>query len=155
MKVVIFPGSFDPFTRGHQAVVEQALGLFDRVVVGIGSNTQKSGLLTAMARERLIADLYAGEPRVDVVRYEGLTVDLARRVGAVAIIRGVRSGYDFEYERGIDSINRRLAPELTTIMLLTPASVADISSSVVRELLHFGGDVEEFMPQGIKIENYM
>lgn len=153
--VAIFPGSFDPFTRGHAALVEKALQLFDRIVVGIGNNVAKKELLPAEIRKRLIEDLYADQPRLEVRIYSGLTGDFARETGATAVIRGVRNTLDFEYERTMDAANRRLFPELTTVLLFTPAQVADIASSTVRELLAFGRPVGEFMPEGIDIEKYL
>lgn len=154
-RIVLFPGSFDPFTRGHAALVEEALNLFDRVVVGIGNNVAKTGLLPVEARKRLVDDLYAREPRVEAQIYTGLTGELAERIGACAILRGVRNTTDFEYERTMEATNHRLCPSITTVMLFTPASVADISSSTVREVLSFGRSVEEFLPEGINIENYL
>lgn len=153
--VAIFAGSFDPFTRGHAALVATALTLFDRIVVGIGNNITKRELLPVEVRKRLIEDLYADDPRVEARIYTGLTGDFAREVGAAALIRGVRNTVDFEYERTMDAANRRLFPELATVLLFTPAPVADIASSTVRELLAFGRPVGEFMPEGIDIENYL
>ena len=154
-RIVLFPGSFDPFTRGHEALVEQALRLFDRVIVGIGNNLEKRGLLTVENRRRLIADLYADEPRIEARIYTGLTGDFAQQVGACAILRGVRNTTDFEYERTMEAANHRIYPEITTVMLFTPSEVADIASSTVREVLAFGRTVDEFMPQGIHIEDYL
>ena len=154
-RIALLPGSFDPFTRGHEALVEQALRLFDRVVVGIGHNPEKRGLLTVENRRRLIADRYAGEPRVGVRIYTGLTGDFAREIGACALLRGVRNSADFDYERTLEATNRRLYPELTTVVLLTPPEVADIAASTVRELLAFGHPVGAFLPHGIEIENYL
>ena len=155
MKTAIFPGSFDPFTRGHEAIVEKALHLFDKVVIGIGNNVSKQGLLSVENRKRLIDDRYAGDARVEAMIYDGLTGDFAQRVGAAAVIRGVRNTTDFEYERTMEATNHRLCPAITTVMLFTPAAVADISSSTVREVMAFGRTVEEFMPRGIDINNYL
>lgn len=154
-RTAIFPGSFDPFTRGHAALVEEALNLFDRVVIGIGNNTSKTGLLTVENRKRLIEDVFRGNERVEARIYTGLTGELAERVNACAIIRGVRNTTDFEYERTMEATNHRLYPDITTVMLFTPAGVADISSSTVREVLSFGRTVEEFMPEGIDIHEYL
>lgn len=155
MRIAVFPGSFDPFTRGHEAIVTEALRLFDRVVVGVGDNILKSGLLDIDARKRLIDDLYRGNERVDAKVYHGLTGDFARQEGASAILRGVRNTTDFEYERTMESANHRLYPDLVTVMLFTPLEVADIASSTVREVLSFGRSVSEFMPEGIDIKNYL
>ena len=154
-RTAIFPGSFDPFTRGHEALVSQSLKLFDRVIVGIGANLSKRGLLSVENRKRLIDDLYRDNPRVEARIYEGLTGDFATREGAAAIIRGVRNTTDFEYERSMEAANFRLYPHLTTVMLFTPMEVADISSSTVREVHAFGRSVREFMPEGIDLENYL
>ncbi len=154
-RIAIFPGSFDPFTRGHEALVEQALRLFDRVIIGIGNNPEKHGLLPIENRRKLIADLYAREPRIEARIYTGLTGDFARETGACAILRGVRNTTDFEYERTMEATNHRIYPEITTVMLFTPSDVADIAPSTVREVLAFGRTVDEFMPRGIRIENYL
>lgn len=155
MKTAIFPGSFDPFTRGHEAIVEQATQLFDKVVIAIGDNIGKRSLLSLTDRLRLIRRLYENNPKVECVAYSTLTGDLARELGAQALIRGVRNTIDFEYERTMAQTNRRLFPELTTILLFTPAELADVSSSMVRELLSFGRDVSEFLPEGVEIKNYI
>ncbi|MBQ5614527.1 MAG: pantetheine-phosphate adenylyltransferase [Tidjanibacter sp.] len=155
MKTALFPGSFDPFTRGHQAVVEQALGLFDKVVIAIGENRAKRGFLTTDSRKRLIEDFYSNEPRVEVVVYGTLTGTLCRELGVSHIVRGVRSVADFEYERGIADANRLLFPEIETVMFFSPAEVSAISSSVVREVASFGGDTTKLLPEGIRLDLYL
>ena len=154
-KTVIFPGSFDPFTRGHAAVVAEALRIFDRVVIGVGDNIAKNGLLPIEKRMELIKDLYADDPRVAVGAYDSLTGDFARAWGAKVIVRGVRTGYDIEYEQNMAAINKQLYPDITTVILCTPAELSHISSSVVRELLSFGRNVDEFMPEGTDINKYL
>lgn len=148
MKTAIFPGSFDPFTIGHAAIVERALPLFDHIVIGVGVNESKRTLLTPEARVAAIARLYAAEARVSVTAYADLTIDLARRCGAGYILRGLRSVKDFEYERDIANVNRRLSG-IETVLLFTDPRFSDISSSVVRELIAFGKDVSEFLPQSL------
>lgn len=154
LKKVVFAGSFDPFTRGHEALVEEALRLFDRVVIAIGENVQKRGFLTVESRRRLIEELYAEQERVEVAVYRGLTGDFATEIGASALLRGVRNTVDFEYEKTMAAANRRLYPQLTTLLLFTPSEVADISSSTVRELVAFGREVGEFLPHGVELERY-
>lgn len=154
-RIALFAGSFDPFTRGHEAVVEEALRLFDEVVVAVGENVSKKGLLSVEQRCRLISDVYRDESRVRVASYSILTGDFAREVGATALVRGVRNTVDFEFERTIEATNRELYPELTTVLLVTPAEYMHISSSMVRELLAFGRDVDEFMPHNIDISDYL
>lgn len=154
-RIAIFPGSFDPFTRGHKAVVDEALRLFDRVIIAIGHNTQKRGMLTTEARKRLIEEVYRTEERVEVTVYSSLTGDEARRCGATSIIRSVRNTIDFEYERTMERANRNIFPDLSTVILLAPAEVEHISSSLVRELRAFGHDVTALMPEGIDIEKYI
>ncbi len=154
-KIALFAGSFDPFTRGHAALVEEALHIFDKVVIGIGANVAKQGLLTVEQRKQLISDIYRNDERVEVASYTSLTADFAREVGATALIRGVRNTIDFEFERTMEAANRHLAPELTTVLLIAPAELGHISSSMVRELLAFGRDVSEYLPQNIDIKNYL
>ncbi|MGN1259609.1 MAG: pantetheine-phosphate adenylyltransferase [Alloprevotella sp.] len=145
MKTAIFPGSFDPFTIGHASIVERGLPLFDQIVIGVGINESKRSLYSIGERVEAIRALYAGEPRIRVVSYDDLTIDLARREGAQFILRGLRSVKDFEYERDIANMNERLAG-IETVLLFTEPQYASISSSVVRELIAFGKDVTDFLP---------
>lgn len=154
-RVALFAGSFDPFTRGHGAVVEEALRLFDEVVIAVGENISKRSLLSVEQRCRLIADLYDKNSRVRVASYSTLTGDFAREVGAIALVRGVRNTVDFELERTMEATNRELFPGLTTILLVTPAEYMHISSSMVRELLAFGRKVDDYLPQGVDIAKYI
>lgn len=154
-KIGIFPGSFDPFTRGHQAIVEEALRLFDKVVIAIGYNTAKRGMLTVEARKSLIERVYQNDPRVKVTTYTSLTGDEARRVGAITMIRSVRNTTDFEYERTLDRINREIYPDLRTIFIIAPTEVEHISSSLVRELHTFNHDTKSLLPEGIDLKDYL
>ena len=154
-RVAIFPGSFDPFTRGHQAVVEEALRIFDKVIIAIGHNTSKRGMLTVEARKRLIERVYENEERVEVTTYTTLTGDEARRVGARTIIRSVRNATDFDYERTMDHANRAIYPELRTVVVIAPAEVEHISSSLVRELHAFGHDTSSLLPEGVVLTEYL
>ena len=141
----LFPGSFDPFTRGHDDIVKRALGLFDEVIIAVGYNESKKGWLTPEERVRTISKLYDDEPRITVESYTGLTVDFAREHGVTAIIRGVRTTADFEYEMQMADVNRQLAG-IETILLPASPQLSSISSSIVRELAHFGRDVSSLLP---------
>lgn len=145
MNIALFVGSFDPFTIGHQAIVSRALPLFDRLVIGVGVNERKQTMFSSEERVDTLRQLYANEPRVSVVAYTDLTVDLARREGATFIVKGVRSMKDFEYEREQADINRRLIG-IDTLLFFADPELASISSSMVRELMHFGRDVTPFLP---------
>ena len=145
MRIAIFPGSFDPFTIGHASIVRRGLEMFDKIVIGVGYNTNKRSFLTPEERVEAIEKVYASEGRVKVVAYADLTADLARREQAGFVLRGIRSVKDFEYERDIASINNRLSG-VETVLLFTEPHYADISSTIVRELLAFGKDVSEFLP---------
>lgn len=145
MSIAIFPGTFDPFTIGHDALVRRALGIADELYIAIGINTEKRTMLTLEERLERIAALYKDEPRIHVMSYEGLTTDFAQSIGAKFIIRGVRSTIDFEYERNIADINRMLTG-IDTILLISEPEYAAISSSMVRELAHFGKDISKYLP---------
>lgn len=141
----LFPGSFDPFTLGHDDIVKRALGLFDEVVVAVGYNEQKKGWLSVEERVGKIRELYADEPRIMVESYTGLTVEFARKCGAKAIIRGIRTTADFEYEMQMADVNRQLSG-IETIFLPASPQFASLSSTVCRELAHFHHDISEFLP---------
>ena len=148
MKRIFFPGSFDPFTIGHASLVERALTLFDEVVVAIGINENKAGWIPIDERYQALCDFYHDNPRVSVTLYKGITADHARRLDAAAILRGVRSHKDFEYELQMADINRQLTG-IETVVLFTEPRLAPVSSSVVRELAHFGKDITPFLPAGL------
>ena len=142
----ILPGTFDPFTIGHDALVRRALGIVNELYIAIGINTGKHTMFSLDERMERITMLYKDEPRVHVVSYEGLTTDFAQTIGAQFIIRGVRSAIDFEYERNIADINRMLTG-IDTLLLISEPQYAAISSSMVRELAHFGKDVSPYLPK--------
>lgn len=148
MNKVIFPGSFDPFTIGHANLVQRATKLFDEVIIAVGHNEQKQGWLPVEERVRALREYYQGMPQIRVESYTGLTVDFAQSVEARFILRGVRSVKDYEYELGIADINNRLA-DVETVVFLADPSISGISSSVVRELYHFGRDISIWLPQGL------
>lgn len=142
----IFVGSFNPFTVGHDSIVTRALPLFDRLVIGVvGDQVHKPGMPSAEERMKAISDLYRNEPRIEVKPYYGLAVDFAKAENARFIVKGVRSAKDFEYEREQADINRQLSG-IETILLFAEPRYGSISSTMVRELQHFGVDVSEFLP---------
>ena len=146
MKTGIFVGTFDPFTIGHDSIVRRALPLFDQLVIGVGYNEHKQTMASIEERVEAIKSLYAQEPKISVEAYSDLTVDFASRVHAQYIIKGVRSVKDFEYEREQADVNRQLTG-IETLLLFAEPHLASISSSVVRELKHFGQDVTSFLPK--------
>ena len=141
----IFTGSFDPYTIGHDDILRRALPLFDNIVIGIGVNERKSYMQSAEERMKTIKAIYADETKVEVKTYNDLTIDFARRENASYIIKGVRSVKDFEYERDQADINRQLSG-IETLLLYADPRYSAVSSSMVRELIHFGQDVSRFLP---------
>ena len=143
---MVFPGTFDPFTVGHASLVERALPLCSRLVIAIGYNPAKASVATVAERVDTISALYASDPRVSVMAYTGLTVDLCREIGASWMLRGVRSVADFEYERNLADINRRIGG-VETMLLFTLPEHSCISSSMLRELASHGRDITPFLPK--------
>ncbi|RHP65522.1 pantetheine-phosphate adenylyltransferase [Bacteroides sp. OF04-15BH] len=151
MRTAIFPGSFDPYTKGHDSIARRGLQLFDRIIIGVGINEKKKGIMAVEKRIQALKNLYRNEPRISVEAYSDLTVDFAKRKQADFILRGVRSHKDFEYELAIADVNKRLSG-IETVILFTEPELACISSTIVRELMHFGRDITEFLPEGFTIE---
>lgn len=147
----LFPGSFDPFTAGHLNILKRALTMFDEVVVAVGVNQDKRGLFDMDQRMDIIRQAIAGLEGASVIKYDGLTVDICRELGIVHIVRGVRNMLDFEAERSIADANRRLAPEIETIIIPTAQEFAHISSSAVRDILKHKGDTSLFVVKGVKL----
>ena len=145
-RVAIFPGSFDPFTRGHESIVRRALPLFDKFVIAIGVNADKRSFMTMEQRKTWIESVFKDDPQVEVITYTGMTVDAAREVGAQFIVRGVRLIQDFENEKHLAEVNRDLTG-IETILLYTLPEYSHISSSIVRELFRYGQDVSRYLPE--------
>lgn len=144
-RTALFAGTFDPFTKGHHALVLRALAMFDKVVVAVGRNMGKKCLFSVEQRVEAIEKLYAADKRVEVMAYDGLTMDLAKEIGATALLRGVRNTKDFEYEREIADVNFRIGG-IETVLLMSEPEHASISSSIVRELMNYGKDVTALLP---------
>lgn len=150
-RTALFPGSFDPFTAGHLNILARALTMFDSVVVAIGINQDKVGFFTNPQKKDIIQQATAGMDRVSVIEYDGLTVDVCRELGIHHVVRGVRNMLDFENERAIADANRRMAPDIETIIIPTAQEFAHISSSAVRDIIRHHGDTSLFLPEGVRL----
>ena len=148
-KMAVFPGSFDPFTKGHENVISRALPLFDQICIAIGHNSEKRSFFTLDQRIQMIGKLYESEPRIVLDFYEGLTVDYCRKAGAQYLLRGLRTAADFEYERAIAQINRKMNSEVETIFILAVPEFTPVNSTIIREILRYGGDARQFLPDGM------
>lgn len=149
-KKAIFPGTFDPFTIGHQSLVRRGLQVVDEVVISIGVNDAKKNYFSIDERISMISDLYKTNVNVTVCSYDCLTVDFAKKIGADFILRGIRSVNDFEYEKTIADMNRKISG-IETIVLFTEPELTHVSSTIVRELLRYGHDVTDFVPSNIDL----
>ncbi|MBS4057834.1 MAG: pantetheine-phosphate adenylyltransferase [Bacteroidetes bacterium] len=145
-KIAVFPGSFDPITLGHESLVLRALPLFDEIIIAVGINALKSYYFPVEKRIDWIKKVFADYPQISVTSYEGLTVDFCRAVGSVYILRGLRTSADFEFERSIGQVNKKLFPEVETVFLLTTPELTAITSSVIRDVVRNGGDASQFVP---------
>jgi pantetheine-phosphate adenylyltransferase len=145
MRIAVFPGSFDPLTKGHEEIIRKALPLFDKIYVAIGENANKKYCFPLEKRQQWIRQVFFQESAVEVAVYEGLTVDFCRKVKAQFILRGLRNPLDFQYEKDIAEANRRLAPEIETVFLLSSPELAHVSSSLVRELYHHQGNYSDYV----------
>ena len=151
MKIAVFPGSFDPITLGHYDIIKRGVSLFDKVIVAIGVNAEKKYMFTLKERLHFIEESFKDEPKVEVVTYEGLTIDLCKKVGAKFILRGLRNPADFEFEKAIAHTNRRLS-KIETVFLLTAANTSYISSSIVRDVLRNNGDYTILVPDAVRVK---
>lgn len=145
MRIAVFPGSFDPLTKGHEEIIRKALPLFDKIYVAIGENANKKYCFPLEKRQQWIRQVFSQESAVEVAVYEGLTVDFCRKVKAQFILRGLRNPLDFQYEKDIAEANRRLAPEIESVFLLSSPELAHVSSSLVRELYHHQGNYSDYV----------
>ena len=150
-KIAIFPGSFSPFTVGHQSVVNRALPLFDKIIIAIGINSEKNQYFSIEERIKWINDIYVNNTKIEVKFYEGLTVDFCKKENAKYILRGLRDSHDFKFEKGIAQMNKDLNKEVETIFIITPPEISHISSSIVRDIIKNGGDVRKFIPKEIEL----
>ena len=150
-KIAIFPGSFAPFTVGHQSIVDRALPLFDKIIISIGINSEKNQYFSIEERMDWIEAIYGNNPKIEVKRYEGLTVDFCKKENANYILRGLRDSHDFKFEKNIAQMNKELNSTIETIFIITPPEISHISSSIIRDIIKNGGDVSKFIPKEIDL----
>ena len=153
-KIAVFPGSFDPFTIGHEAIVRRALSLFDEIIIAVGANALKKNYYSLSTRKKMISLVFKSEPRVKVSHYEGLTVDYCKKYKIGYLLRGLRTAADFEFERAIAQVNKVLAPEIESVFLLTVPEHSHINSTIVRDIIRSGGDASVFIPAVIDLKNF-
>ena len=151
-KIAVFPGSFDPITKGHVDIVQRALPLFDEIIIAIGNNTDKKYLFSISERQKWIQKIFAGNKKITVTSYDGLTVKFCESVNAGYIIRGLRTSADFEFERGIAQMNKAMAPAIETIFIISNPAYSAIASTIVRDILTNGGDASQFVPEGVDLK---
>lgn len=149
-KICLFPGTFDPVTLGHTDIISRALPLFDRLVIGIGRNSNKVSMFSEEQRLKWLREIYIDEPKIQVLAYDGLTVTCCKSVGANFILRGIRYVNDFEYEKAIADMNRSLADNVETIFLTCLPKYTSVASTLVRDVIRNGGDVSQFLPEVVK-----
>jgi len=147
MKIALFPGSFDPVTKAHVDILKRSVNLFDKIYIGIGINSTKQSFLSVEKRELMLRAVFETEPKVHVIAYEGLTVEFCKQVGAAYMIRGIRTVSDFEYEKAIAQMNHALEPEIESIFIVSKPGYSSISSTIVREILRYNGNADQFIPK--------
>jgi pantetheine-phosphate adenylyltransferase len=150
MKIAVFPGSFDPVTKGHENIIQRALPLFDQVVIGIGYNSEKKYLFTEEKRKQFIEKTFGDEKKIRVMSYKGLTVDFCKVVGAQYILRGLRTSADFEFDWAIGQMNHSMVKGIETVFLLSEPGLSHIASTIVRDILRHKGDASVFVPDAIR-----
>ncbi len=150
-KKAVFPGSFAPFTKGHESIVLRALPLFDEIVIALGTNSEKNEYFSLEERYKWIEQVFVNEPKISVQKYEGLTIDFCEKIKANYILRGLRNSCDFKYEKGIAQMNRSMKKHIQTIFIITDPEVSHISSTLVRDVVKNGGNVSQFVPDGVII----
>lgn len=150
-KIAVFPGSFDPITKGHESILKRALPLFDKLYIAIGMNADKKEFFPIDKRMGWIKKVFKDYPNVKVIKYQGLTVELCKKLNANYILRGLRTSADFEFERSIGQINKKLYPDIETVFILTAPEYTSLNSGIVRDILRHGGDANQFVPDGIDL----
>jgi pantetheine-phosphate adenylyltransferase len=154
-KTAIFPGSFDPFTVGHESIVRRSRDLFDKIIVAVGVHSGKLPLMPVASRVAMINEVFKNDEKVTCESFEGLTVDFCRKVNAGYMLRGIRTAADFEYERAIAQINKKMLKDVESVFLLTSPEHTPINSTIIRDIIRNGGDATQFLPEGIDIKKYL
>ena len=153
-RIAIFPGSFDPFTVGHESIVKRAIPMFDKIIIMIGYNSSKRSFFPIEKREKWISEVFKNEPTVSVGSYQGLTVDFCKKVNAGYILRGLRTSADFEFERAIAQVNKMMHPKIESVFLLTTPEHTPINSTIVRDIILHGGDASKFLPAALNMSEF-
>jgi pantetheine-phosphate adenylyltransferase len=154
-KIAIFPGSFDPFTVGHESIVRRSVNLFDSIIVAVGVHSGKQPLMSVAARVAMINEVFRNDDKITCASFEGLTVDFCKKVNANYMLRGIRTAADFEYERAIAQINKKMLPGVESVFLLTNPEHTPVNSTIIRDIIRNGGDASQFLPDGIDIKKYL
>ena len=151
-RIAIFPGSFDPITKGHENIVYRALPLFDEIIISIGKNSSKQSYFSIEQRKKWIEQLFANQPKIRIETYTGLTVEFCKKMKAKYILRGLRTSADFEFEKAIAQNNHMMVPEIETVFILPIPELSAINSTIVRDIVRNGGDASAFVPEGINLK---
>jgi pantetheine-phosphate adenylyltransferase len=154
-KISVFAGSFDPFTVGHESVVRRALPLFDKIIIAVGFNQEKKQFFSIDKRMAMIKDIFNDEPKVSVDKYTGLTVEYCRKIGAKYLLRGLRTAADFEFERTIAQLNKKMYPRVESVFILALPEHTPVTSTIVRDIIRFKGDASKFLPKKTDLKKYL
>ncbi len=153
-RIAAFPGSFDPFTIGHESIVRRSLSLFDRIIIAVGVNSNKPDFFPVEKRMQWIKEVFEYDENVSVTNYEGLTIDFCKSANAKFIIRGIRTSADFEYERSIAQVNKAMDSEIETVFILAAPEYSSVTSTLVRDIIRHGGDASKFLPNSRDLKNF-
>jgi pantetheine-phosphate adenylyltransferase len=154
-KIAVFAGSFDPFTVGHESVVRRALPLFDKIIIAVGFNQEKRQFFSIEKRMAMIKDVFNDEPKVCIDKYTGLTVEYCRKIGAKYLLRGLRTAADFEFERTIAQLNKKMYPQIESVFILALPEHTPVTSTIVRDIIRFKGDASKFLPKKTDLKKYL
>jgi len=153
-RVAVFPGSFDPFTIGHESIVRRSLSLYDKIIIMVGYNANKKSFFSIEKRVKWIKQVFKNDKKIEVQIHEGLTVDFCKKVGAKYILRGLRTSSDFEYERAIAQVNKKMHPEIETVFLLTLPEHTPVNATIIRDIVFHGGDASMFLPSCLNLNEF-